>query len=229
MKTKTIEVSGIPVIVERKKIKNMYIRVLPPDGQVKVSAPYRASDTVIQGFIISHLNWISKAKERIAKQPVLVEYQYVTGEQHALWGKSYVLGVVTSESKNYVGLSDDRMILHIHDNSTAEQRKQVIEEWYRNELKKAIPDALERCVQIVGKRPNEWRIKNMKTKWGTCNIMKKRIWLNLQLAKKPPECLDYVITHELVHLYEKNHNQAFRAYMDQFYPDWRNVKKRLNS
>ena len=101
-------------------------------------------------------------------------------------------------------------------------------EWYRKEIKLKIPDVLEECVKIVGKRPNEWRVKNMKTRWGTCNIQKKRIWINLQLSKKSPECLKYVIIHELTHLYVPNHGKEFKNLMDKFYPEWKETKKLLN-
>lgn len=228
LKTRSMEVAGISVIVERKKIKNMYIRVLPPDGQVKVSVPDRTTNAAVTAFVTSHLAWIKKAKEKVANLPVQEIPQYQSGEKHMLWGRSYPLEVRDHASHSQVSLSDDRILLQVRGASTYEIRQKLMKQWYRTEMKTVMPEVLARCTQTVGQSPKEWRIKDMRTKWGTCNISQKRIWLNLQLAKMPPECLDYVVTHELVHLYEKNHNQRFYAYMDQFFPNWREVRKRLN-
>ena len=118
--------------------------------------------------------------------------------------------------------------MQVRKESTTTQKENVLNEWYREQLKRAIPEVLKKCEHIVGISCAEWQVKNMRTKWGTCNIEKRRIWLNLQLAKKSPECLAYVITHELVHLLERNHNDQFKKYMDQFFPNWRAVKKNLN-
>lgn len=120
------------------------------------------------------------------------------------------------------------MVLQAGQESTSAQREHLLNEWYREQMKQVIPDLLRKCENIVGVQAKEWRIKNMRTKWGTCNIQKKRIWLNLQLVKKSPECLEYIIVHELVHLLERNHNKRFYGYMDCFYPNWRKVRESLN-
>lgn len=223
-----IVVSDIKILVERKNIKNMYLRVLPPDGAVKMTVPNSITDTAIRRFAESKISWIKKGIETFETKKYQGKPGYVSGEIHFLWGKPYHLEVVDSGAGKDIYLKEDKIIMQVRKESTPEQREYIMEEWYRKLLKQAIPTALTKCVKIVGKAPDEWRVKNMKTKWGTCNITKKRIWLNLQLAKKPPECLDYVITHELVHLYVKNHNDQFKAYMNQFYPNWKTVKKKLN-
>jgi predicted metal-dependent hydrolase len=222
-----IEIDGIKMQVERKNIKNMYIRILPPNGEVKITVPKLISDEKVRLFILSRIAWIKKNKAKCIGNPPPAKENYVSGEIHYLWGKAYRLEVFYTNGKSNVYIKEDNIVLEVQKNSTQAQREDIIREWYRKELKKEIPKLLERCVKVVGKSPNEWRVKNMRTRWGTCNINKKRIWLNLQLAKKPIECLEYVITHELVHLYEKGHNAKFRAYMDQFYPNWRSVKKQL--
>lgn len=223
-----IVVSNIEILVERKDIKNMYIRILPPDGRVKITVPKTITDDAIRMFAVSRIAWIKKQKANFENQSRQTKRQYVSGESHYLWGKRYRLAVLYSGVRNDVVIKGDKIILQVRKDSTPEQREYVMEEWYREQIKQAIPDALTKCAKIVGKSPDEWRVKNMRTKWGTCNPKKKRIWLNLQLAKKTPECLNYVITHELVHLYVKNHNDEFRAYMDQFYPNWQVVKRQLN-
>ena len=122
----------------------------------------------------------------------------------------------------------EKLVLEVRKESTPKQREHVVNEWYRAQMKQAVPKILKKCEYIVGVNASEWRIKNMRTKWGTCNIEKKRIWLNLQLAKKPPECLEYVVIHELVHLLERGHNARFYGYMSRFYPEWKSVRERLN-
>lgn len=138
------------------------------------------------------------------------------------------MDVQYSNIRNTVFLTGDRLVLRVRPESTPEQRERVLNDWYRDQLKKKLPAVVRRCEKIVGVQAFEWKVKNMRTKWGTCNIDKKRIWLNLQLAKKTPECLAYVVTHELVHLLERNHNEQFQKYMDSFFPDWRVVKSALN-
>ena len=133
-----------------------------------------------------------------------------------------------SNVRNRVSLTDGRLILQVRPESTTEQRERVLNDWYRNQLKNKLPEVIQKCEQVVGVHVSEWKVKNMRTKWGTCNIDQKRIWINLQLAKKTPECLVYVVTHELVHLLERNHNEQFQKYMDIFLPEWRIVKEKLN-
>lgn len=223
-----LNIGGVDISAEKKQIKNMYIRVLPPDGKVKITAPVSASDDAIRMFAISRIAWIKKQRQKFAEQPRQTERHYVTGESYYLWGVRYRLDVVYSNVRNDIAVSGSKIIMQVRKDSTPQQRANVMEEWYRGILKNAIPPVFEKCERIVGVKAKEWQVKNMTTKWGTCNIQAKRIWLNLQLAKKTPECLEYVIIHELVHLLEKSHNEVFRAYMDNFYPNWRTVKAHLN-
>ena len=225
----TMLISDIPVVVEQKKIKNMYIHVLPPNGDVRVTVPCKTAQDTIRLFVISRIAWIKRQRSAMKKQSRQTKREYISGETHFLWGNSYRLEVVYSNQKNDVFIKDKRIFLQVRKNSTPEQRGKIMEEWYRKQLKDAIPDVLEKCVKRTKIRPDEWCIKNMRTCWGTCNIDKKRIWLNLQLAKKTPECLEYVIIHELTHLYERKHNDVFQSYMDDFYPNWRTVRQTLNS
>lgn len=222
-----IIIDDLVIDIERKAIKNMYIRIYPPDGRVKMTVPKHTKIDTVKLFANSRINWINKQRAIMVSRPIKVELQYVTGEYHYLWGMKYRLELVEGTT-NGVAIKADRLILETRKGASKEQREHIMTEWYRELLKAAIPSALEKCSRIVGKSPKEWHVKNMRTRWGTCNPSKKRIWLNLQLVKKSPECLDYVITHELVHLYVRKHDDKFKAYMDRFYPDWRKVKKSLN-
>lgn len=206
----------------------MYIRVLPPDGVVQITVPKTASDDSIRGFAISRISWIKKQKKRFEEQARQTKREYVTGESYYVWGRRYRLDVQYSNVRNQVYLSGGKLVLQVRKESTTMQRENVLNEWYRELMKEAVPKVLIKCENTVGVRVKEWYIKNMRTKWGTCNIEKKRIWLNLQLAKKTPECLEYVIIHELVHFLERNHNERFCEYMNQFCPNWREVKDSLN-
>lgn len=225
-----LKINDILIIIERKNIKHMYLRVLPPNGDVKISAPLTISNKDINNFAQSKMDWIQKNQEQVKNQTKKRDLKYITGEKHYLWGKPYILQLIikNKDFKN-VFLHEGTIYLPIKQKSTFEQREKLMNNWYRNQLKLAIPDVMNKCVAIVGKKPNEWRIKNMKTRWGTCNITKKRIWLNLQLVKKSPQCLEYVITHELVHLYVSNHGKEFKEYMNKFYPNWSEVKKLVNT
>ena len=225
---KSIVIENIVIDIERKNIKNMYIRIYPPEGKVKMTVPKYIKEDAIRMFATSRISWIKTQREKIKNKPPQWELKFVTGESHYLWGKIYIMEVLYTDNSNKVIIDRDILILEVKKGSSKEQREHIMTEWYREQLKEAIPIALELCTKIVGKSPNEWHVKNMRTRWGTCNPSKKRIWLNLQLAKKPPECLDYVIIHELVHLYVRKHDDKFKAYMDKFYPNWWMVKKRLN-
>jgi len=223
-----LTISGIHITAEKKQIKNMYIRVVPPDGKVRITAPMSATEDAIRMFAVSRIAWVKKQRQKFDEQQRQTERKYVTGESHYLWGKRYLLNVMYSNIRNDISVSGHSIILQVRRESTSQQRANAMDNWYREILKKAIPPVFEKCEKLVGIQAKEWQIKNMRTKWGTCNIEAKRIWLNLQLAKKTPECLEYVIIHELVHFLEKSHNDIFRTHMDKFYPNWRTVKVHLN-
>ena len=225
---KEIIISNLNIEVEKKSIKNMYIKVLPPDGKVVITVPKTVNDDIIRMFVISKINWIKNQKEKFENQSRQTKRQYITGESYYLWGRRYRLDVQYVKSRNNIILVGEKIILEIKKESTIEQRAKVLNEWYRQQLKEKIPIVLKKCENIVGIKASDCRIKNMKTKWGTCNIEKGRIWINLQLVKKIPRCLEYVIIHELVHLLERHHNERFYRFMDLYYPDWRVTKDVLN-
>jgi predicted metal-dependent hydrolase len=209
-------------------MKNMYIRVLPPDGRVRISAPRRTPDAVLRSFAAARLEWIHKHLHNLQARPRPAARQFVSGEIHQVWGRPCRLEVLPASGRGRVSLAGDSLIIQAPADSGAEKRAGLLNDWYRAELRQAAPALLEKWQQVVGVRAAEWRSRNMRTRWGSCNPRRKRIWLNLQLAAKPPECLEYVIVHELVHLLEIRHNDRFHGFMDKFYPNWRNVRQRLN-
>ena len=223
-------VSDIAVDIVRKDIKNLHLGVYPPEGHVRVAVPLHVSDERVRLAIISKLAWIKKQQADFKKQVRQSEREMVTGESHYFMGKRYLLEVIERSGRHQVELKGNRkLLLYVKPNTSLENRQLVLNEWYREQLKKRIPDLLSRWQEKIGVSSQDWGIKKMKTKWGSCNISVKRIWLNLELAKKPPECLEYIIVHELVHLLERHHNDRFKGHMDQFMPNWRIYRDMLNS
>jgi predicted metal-dependent hydrolase len=220
-------VAGIEVKVDRKNIKNMHLYVKPPDGAVSVSAPIRMSDSQIERFVRTKTSWIKAQQEKFAGQPRQTERKYVSGETLYLWGKQYFLQVGHAK-RNALELSGTTALLTVRRESTPKQRDNFVREWYRKQLKAEVARLLPKWEAITGLKCDSWQSKYMTSRWGTCNIARRKIWLNLQLAKKPVECSEYVILHELVHLRVKNHNADFKALMDEYMPSWREVKKKLN-
>ena len=224
-----IKIKDIDITLTRKNIKNMYLRVLPPNGEVIISAPTHLSNEDITAFVNSKYDWIIKKQELILNNNIQAPLKYKTGEKHYLWGKEYTLQLVLKKDLKKSVIDNDNAIifLPVSPRSKKETREKLLNELYREELKKAIPYVLEKCVKIVGKRPSEVKIRNMKN-WGNCRYHDKRITLNLKLAKKDPICLEYVMIHELCHLIEFNHGKKFKKLMDEFCPNWKEIKKRLN-
>lgn len=223
-----MEISGVEIEVVKKKIKNMHLSVLPPLGRVRISAPIGTNDETIKLFAIKKIGWIKKQIQKFESQPRQSEREYVSGESHYLWGRRYKLELKYTKKANKVETKSSKLVLTVREASTQEQREKIMNEWYRAELKAKLPALIEKWEKIIGVQINDFGVKNMRTKWGTCNVKDKRIWVNLQLAKKPAACLEYIVVHELVHLLEKNHTSVFIEYMDKFLPGWRVTKDELN-
>lgn len=223
-----IEIGSIAMQLNRKAIKNLHISVLPPDGKVRVSAPETMTDTAVRMAVISRIPWIKKQQSGFAKQPRQSDREMVSGECHYLWGKRYRLNVVERAGKHEIKLGRGRLNLYVNTETTIENKALVLHSYYRDLLKSRVTTLLPGWENKIGVTIADWGVKRMKTKWGSCNAQAKRIWLNLELAKKPPECLEYILVHELVHLLERQHNERFKAYMDKFLPDWRERRDLLN-
>ncbi len=224
-----ITISGLRVEIVRKGIKNLHLGVYPPNGRVRVAAPLGVNDDAVRLAIISRLGWIKRQRSKFEGQPRQSEREMVSGESHYFQGRRYRLNVVYHDGPARVKIRNQNIIdLYVEVGSDTSRRERVMLEWYRRLLKQQIPPLLERWTRIVGVQVAEWAVKRMKTRWGSCNTKAGRVWLNLELVKKPVDCLEYIIVHELVHLLERHHNDRFAGFMDKFMPRWRQYREELN-
>jgi predicted metal-dependent hydrolase len=219
----------LSIDVVRKDIKNMHLAVYPPTGRVRIAAPLRIDDEAVRLFAISKIAWIRKNQRNFNSQERQAPRQFKERESHYFLGKRYLLRIIEQKAPSKVVFKTKTYIdLYIRPNSTLEQRKTIINEWYRAELKKLIPAIIDKWENQIGVSVDDWQVKQMKTKWGTCNIEKKRIWINLELAKKPLHCLEYIVVHEMIHLLERHHSERFLSLMDKFMPQWKFYREELN-
>ncbi|MEA5006924.1 MAG: SprT family zinc-dependent metalloprotease [Rikenellaceae bacterium] len=224
-----ITVSNITIDVIRKDIKNIHLAVYPPTGRVRIAAPLSVNDDAIRLFAISKLGWIKRHQREFDAQERISPREYKQRESHYFQGRRYLMKIIERDEPPKVILRTRTYIeLYIRPNTSFEKRQEVITEWYRVELKKLIPGIIEKWEKSLNVTIDEWQVKQMKTNWGTCKIEKKRILINLELAKKPVHCLEYVILHEMVHLLERHHNERFLYYMDTFLPNWKQIRAELN-
>ncbi|RMH33086.1 MAG: M48 family peptidase [Nitrospirae bacterium] len=222
-------IQGLEIEVLRKNIKNLHLGVYPPDGRVRVSAPCHLDDETISLAVISRLGWIRRHQKRFAEQERESQREMVTGESHYFAGRRYRLDVIVRSGRPKVRIRNSAIIeLIVPPEADRDAREQVLEHWYRTQLRRRIPPLLEKWQPVIGVNVNEVRIRKMKTLWGSCNIEARRIWLNLELMKKSPRCLEYILVHEMVHLLERCHNERFHALMDRFLPDWPLRRDELN-
>ena len=224
-----LQVADIAVEVVRKDIKNLHLGVYPPEGRVRVAAPIRLGEEAIRLAVISKLAWIRKRQTRFATQPRQSEREFVTGESHFFEGRRYRLNVVEGATRPSVRLQNRAFIeLRVPKGSDRKTRAAALHRWYRRELQARLAVLCEEWEPKVGVKVQELRIKRMKTLWGSCNAGAGRIWLNLELAKKPLACLAFVLVHEMVHFHERRHNERFHALMDAAMPQWRTYRDELN-
>ena len=220
-----MKINGINVIVQRKNIKNMYLRVIPPEGNVKISAPYFVSDDEIIEFVNSKMDWIMDKRLKIENKQYIPDLKYVNGEKHLLWGEDYTLQLIANNIKTAF-VNENTLYLPVSKRSKIKNRQKTLEDFYRAELKKELDNIYDKCTSVVGRKPEDIKIRKMKN-WGNCK-KNKVITLNLNLARKPKICLEYVLIHELCHLIEFNHSKNFKMLMDKNCPNWREIKKILN-
>ena len=223
-----IKLGNIEVEVVLKDIKNVHLSVYPPKGRVRISAPKRMSIDTIRVFAISKLDWIKQQQMKLREQERETPRDYVDRESHYVWGKRYLLTVSVSDEPPSIELMHSRMILRVRPRTDEDKRQALVEEWYRKQLKEAVPPLLARWQPLLGVKVERFFVQRMKTKWGSCNHKARTIRLNTELAKKPAECLEYVVVHELVHLLESTHNARFVALMDRFMPKWQFHRQALN-
>ncbi|TLD40684.1 MAG: putative metal-dependent hydrolase [Candidatus Jettenia ecosi] len=224
-----ITISDITIDVVRKAIKNIHLAVYPPGGRVRIAAPFQVNEDAIRLFAISKLGWIKRRQRKFEGQERIPPREYQYRESHYFQGKRYLLNIIEADAPPRVVLKNKTYIdLYVRPETPTAKRHEIMNEWYRFQLKRQIPELIDTWERKLNVKVNEWQVKLMKTKWGSCNIGKKRIWLNLELAKKPICCLEYIIVHEIIHLRERHHNDTFLYYMDTFLPNWKQLKTELN-
>ncbi len=224
-----ITVHGLVVDVVRKDIKNLHMGVYPPAGRIRVAVPLRVNDEAVRLFTISKMGWIERQRAKFDAQERQSEREFVSGESHYYQGNRYLLNVEYRKGTPAVKVRNNKTLdLFVRVGSDRDECERVLTAWYRRRLKEEIVPLLEKWEAIIGVHAEQWGVKQMKTRWGTCNIEAQRIWLNLELIKKPVHCLEYVVVHELVHLLERHHNERFVAYMNKFLPLWKHYKEELN-
>jgi predicted metal-dependent hydrolase len=223
-------VGGLHVSVVRKPIKNLHLGVYPPDGRVRVAAPVAVSDAAVRVAVIGRLRWIKQKQAGFERQSRESAREMTSGESHFYRGRRYRLQVVESDGAARVELrGHTAVVLHVHAGWTTEDRERLLQRWYRDRLREIVSPLLTRWQDDLGVEVREWGIKRMKTKWGSCNPEARRIWLNLELIKKPPACLEYVLVHELTHLVVAKHDDRFLRLMDRHLPTWRGRRAELNA
>ena len=214
--------------LQRKAIKNLHINVLPPDGRVRVSAPISLSDTAIRIAVVRRLAWIRQQQAAFTAQPRQSERKMCSGETHYLWGRGYRLDVIQSDGEQNVKLQGGWIRMRAPADYDAARREMLLLEWYRQRLRQRLPELIAKWQEILKVAPSFVGIKRMKTMWGSCKTDTGRIWINLELVKKPTECLEFIVVHEMVHLHERKHNQRFISLMDLHLPNWREHRAKLN-
>jgi len=226
---KYIDVRGIQVEIDRKNIKNLHIGVYPPNGRVRAATPLHLNDEAVRLAVVSRLSWIKRQQKSFDHQERQSKREMVSGESHYFKGKRYRLDVVETEGKQKVRLiNNNTMQMKVLLGTERNKKLTLLQKWYRQQLRNVINDLRPKWEQKLDVQIAELRIKIMKTKWGSCNIEDRRIWLNLELAKKPESCIEYILVHEMIHFFERHHTERFSQLMDYYLPDWRLRKDELN-
>ena len=220
--------AGLGIDVVYKDIKNLHISVYPPVGRVRVAAPAQTDEGAIRLAVVQRLSWIKRQREQLQKAERQSTREMLSGETHYVWGQRYQLDVSRTSGHHGVEPKGKTLWVVAPEGTDADGRRATLDRWYRRELKAAVPALLEKWQPIVGVEVDKIVVRRMKTKWGTCIAQSRTIWLNPELAKKNPRCLEYIVVHELTHLLERGHGERFVALMDQFMPDWRIRRDELN-
>ena len=224
-----LEIRGVGVDIVRKDIRNVHLAVYPPDGRVRLAVPRRVSDEAARLAVVDRWGWVLRQREAFARQPRQSARQMVTGESHYVWGRRVRLDIEHGPGKAcVVRHRPTRLTLRVPAGASLERRQAVLSAWYREQLTGAIAPLVTAWESRMGVRVLDWQVRRMRTMWGSCSTERGHICINLELAKKPPECLEFIVVHEMVHLLERGHTERFRALMDGFLPDWRTRRDTLN-
>jgi predicted metal-dependent hydrolase len=225
---RTIRLADMTVDVELKDIKNVHLSVHPPSGRVSISAPSHMKLETVRLFAISKLDWIRKQQKKLQAQERETPREFLDRESHYVWGKRYLLAVVEKDQPPAITLKDKKLEMQVRPTASHEKRQAILENWYRQQLKVAVPELIAKWEPLMNVTVDRFYVQRMKTRWGSCNPKSNSIRLNTDLARKPPECLEYIVVHEMVHLLEPTHNARFVAFMDRFMPKWQTHREALN-
>ena len=225
---KRLMLGDIPADVVFKDIKNVHLSVYPPNGRVRISAPTRMKLDTVRVFAISKLPWIKQQRKKLQDQERETPREYVDRESHYVWGTRYLLQVVETDERANVELKHRRMVLSVRPGATETTRHETVARWYRQLLREEAAHVIAKWERVLRVRVKAIHVRQMKTKWGSCNAVARTVRLNTELAKKPKECLEYIVVHEMVHMLEPSHNARFVALMDQYMPKWQFYRQRLN-
>lgn len=223
-----IRVAGVQVRVVRKDVRNLHLSVLPPDGTVRITAPDWMNAEAIKLFAVGKLGWIKRQQAKMRAQEREPPRDYIERESHQVWGERYLLHIIEHDAPPDIEVRHRKLVMRVRPGTDRKRREEILYSWYRSRLRAVLPGLLDRWGALVGAKPHHVHIQRMKTKWGSCNPAKGSIRLNTELAKKPPECLEYILLHELVHLREPTHGLRFIDAMDRLMPQWRDRRDSLN-
>ncbi|MDB4432019.1 M48 family metallopeptidase [Akkermansiaceae bacterium] len=226
--SETIELGDISIKVTRKDIKNVHLSVHPPDGRVTLAAPSTTCLDVARAYAISKLGWIRDQQDKLAKQARETPREFIERESHYLWGRRYLMTVKNEDTKPSVALDHKQITLTVRPGSLQQKREQVLHDWHKSLLHKAIPQLIQKWEAKLKVKVSGYFLQKMKTKWGSCNRKAGHIRLNTELVKKPKDLLEYVIVHEMTHLIEPTHSDCFIAILEENYPSWREARAELN-
>lgn len=223
-----LHLGDMQVEVIRKDIKHVHLSVLPPEGKVRISAPLRTRLDTLRAFTVTRLGWIRQEQKKMRAQKRETPREYLNKESHYLWGKRYLLELKAIEGKAFVQQKHRKLVLSIKPDATEEEKAVVMEAWYREQLKNEMPVLIAKWEKKLGVKVQRFFVQRMKTRWGSCNAVAGNIRINTELAKKPKECLEYIVVHEMVHLKEPSHNARFVALLDKHMPGWNVHRDILN-
>lgn len=223
-----LTIRGIDVDVIYKDIKNLHIGVYPPLGRVRVAAPRRLDDDQVRLAVIQRLPWIKQRREQLRSAARQSEREMITGESHYVWGVRLRMKVIERPGRPHFEVDGERLLFYVAAGATADRRRELLDQWYREQLRQTVPSLIAKWEPILNVSVPQWSIRRMKTKWGSCNRESGHIWFNVELAKKHPDCLEYIVVHEMTHLLERNHGERFTKLMDRHLPDWRGRRESLN-
>lgn len=222
----TIGDIGIDVVL--KDIKNIHLSVYPPTGRVRISAPLNSNLDTLRVYAISKLPWIKRNQTKLKNQARETPREYLERESHYVWGKRYLLTIIEVDAPPKVELKHNRLVMHVRRETQTHQMQLILDAWYRAQLKSVVPDLIEKWQKLIGVTVNNFYIQKMKTKWGSCNIQAGNVRLNSELAKKPFECLEYILVHEISHLVVSDHSVQFVKLMSKLIPKWKGIREQLN-